>query len=325
MRYRLLGRSGLTVSEIGFGGWGIGGQTAGQTSYGATDDNVSQAALVAALAAGITFFDTAPAYGDGHSERLIGAAVCDQRDQVVLATKAGMSKFGEPPDFAPAAIRGSLVGSLERLGCDYVDLLQLHNPTPALLQSTPAIAEELRALKSAGLIRAFGFSMASPLDGIAAIDAVPDVACLQINLNMLDLRAEECGLIGHCDARGIGLIARTPMGFGFLSGDPAAAGPFAAADHRSRFDAAQIDRWRVGAEAAFAAVPVPPGKTRGQVALRFCLSWPTVACAIPGILTPTEARENAAASDLDRLSSQQLDDIRALNRRQSFKDAAQRH
>src|SRR6185437_7386557 len=105
MRSRALGSSGLTVSEIGFGAWGIGGRTAGETSYGDTDDRRSLAALSRALDLGITFYDTAPAYGDGHSEALIGEAF-GSRDRVVIATKAGLPRFGEPSDFSPAALRG---------------------------------------------------------------------------------------------------------------------------------------------------------------------------------------------------------------------------
>src|SRR5690348_6794459 len=125
MRYRSLGKSGLTVSEIGFGAWGIGGRTAGETSYGETDDQRSRAALDRAFDLGITFFDTANVYGDGHSETLIGEAFAQKRDRVVIGTKAGLIRFGEAPDFSPEALRRSLAGSLKRLQSDYVDLFQL--------------------------------------------------------------------------------------------------------------------------------------------------------------------------------------------------------
>jgi aryl-alcohol dehydrogenase-like predicted oxidoreductase len=89
MKYRALGSTGLTVSAIGFGGWGIGGVSAGATSYGETDDAVSRRALACAFERGITFFDTSPAYGDGRSERLIGEVFTGRRDKIVIATKAG--------------------------------------------------------------------------------------------------------------------------------------------------------------------------------------------------------------------------------------------
>ena len=91
MRYRPLGKTGLQVSEIGFGAWGIGGRTVEQTSYGDTDDRTSLAALDRALERGITFFDTSAAYGNGHSEALICQAVRGRRSRAVIATKADMS------------------------------------------------------------------------------------------------------------------------------------------------------------------------------------------------------------------------------------------
>ena len=89
MKYRALGKTGLLVSEIGYGAWGIGGRTSGLTSYGDTDDKVSRSALARALEVGITFFDTSSAYGNGHSEELIGQAFAGKREKVVITTKSG--------------------------------------------------------------------------------------------------------------------------------------------------------------------------------------------------------------------------------------------
>src|SRR5258707_11650726 len=121
MNYRALGRTGLSVSEIGFGAWGMGGRTAGHTSYGETDDATSLAALSRALDCGITFFDTSSAYGDGHSEALIGRAFKHSRARVVIATKAGYDSWDRAPDFSPAAIVASVERSLARLQSYYVD------------------------------------------------------------------------------------------------------------------------------------------------------------------------------------------------------------
>ena len=110
MELRDLGRTGLRVSSVGFGAWGIGGFVPG-ASYGATDDKVSRAALARAFERGIVFFDTAPAYGDGHSETLLGEFLSGlsaaDRARAVVATKAGQVRFSDPVDFSPAAIRGS--------------------------------------------------------------------------------------------------------------------------------------------------------------------------------------------------------------------------
>src|SRR5262249_40374953 len=167
MNYRALGRTGLSVSEIGFGAWGIGGRTVGTTSYGDTNDMTSLAALRAALEARITFFDTSAAYGNGHSEKLIGQAFKGSRSRVIVATKAGYEAWDRPPDFSAAAITASAEASLRRLDSDYIDLLQLHNAPTAVLQSDGVRAAMDRLLAS-GKIRAWGASAKSPADALHA-------------------------------------------------------------------------------------------------------------------------------------------------------------
>lgn len=317
MKYRPLGRSGLTVSEIGFGAWGIGGMTAGETSYGKTDDDRSRAALERALALGVTFYDTAPAYGDGHSEELIGSAFTARRGQVVIATKAGLESFDRPPDFSPQAIRRSLDGSLRRLRTSYVDLLQLHNPPPDLFQNRPETYAALADLVREGKIRGFGVSVKAPEEALAIIAHHP-VACVQVNLNMLDIRAVESGLFESAAARGVGIIARTPLCFGFLSGAVTRETRFAEGDHRRRWPRAQIERWIDGAAAMHEAADPAADQTRSQVALRFCLSFPAVSTVIPGVLAPEEAEENAATSGMGPLAEPARDRILELHRQANW-------
>ena len=317
MKYRPLGKAGLTVSEIGFGAWGIGGMTAGETSYGATDDARSRAALERALVLGITFFDTAAAYGDGHSEELIGAAFAGQRHRVVIATKAGLERFDRPPDFSPDGIRRSLEASLARLRTDYVDLFQLHNPPPDLFRGNPEVYATLEDLMRQRMIRGFGVSVKAPHEAVAIIEH-HDVASIQINLNMFDVRAVETGLLDVAAERKIGIIARTPLSFGFLSGAVTADTAFPPGDHRRGWPRAQLERWVEGAQALNVAADAPADQTRSQVALRFCLSFPAVSTVIPGILTPAEAEENGAASEFGPLSRAACSRILDLNRTQSF-------
>ena len=170
MRYRPLGKTGLQVSEIGFGAWGIGGRTVEQTSYGDTDDRTSLAALDRALERGITFFDTSAAYGNGHSEALIGQAVRGKRSRAVIATKAGYEAWDQAPDFSPSAIVASTERSLARLGTDYLDLLQLHNP-PLDVVTAPAVREALAGLVQSGKIRAWGVSAKGPEEALQALRA----------------------------------------------------------------------------------------------------------------------------------------------------------
>jgi aryl-alcohol dehydrogenase-like predicted oxidoreductase len=333
MNYRALGRSGIAVSEIGFGAWGIGGATEGLTSYGATDDAVSHAALQRALDAGITFFDTSSVYGYGRSETLIGQAFRHVRDRVVIATKAGFSAWDREPDFSPDAIMRSCEESLARLQTDHVDLIQLHNPSVATVARADVLAA-LDGLVQQGKARAWGLSMRSPAEVLAALEVLPKAAAtptaaaaagpaaapaaVQVNLNMLDVRAVESGLLDAAQKRGIGIIARTPLCFGFLSGTIRPDAAFPPGDHRLGWPRAQIAAWCDGAERVLAAVPKPPGTTATQAALRFCLSFPAVSAVIPGMLTPAEVDENAPASRLGPLPSAATEAVLALNRAQSF-------
>src|SRR5262245_920105 len=320
MKHRALGRTGLSVSEIGFGAWGIGGRTVDQTSYGDTDDRTSRAALMRAYDSGITFFDTSAAYGNGHSETLIGEALGAVRDKVVLATKAGYEAWDRPPDFSAAAIVASTERSLRRLGTDHVDVLMLHN-APIEVLSAEDVRDALARLVKAGKARAWGLSAKGPADALAAL-RVCDVAVLQANFNMMDTRALSGGLFEEVAGRGAGFIARTPLCFGFLSGTITRDTRFAPGDHRLGWPQAQLVNWIDGAMDLLGAVSASPGREGVQAALRFCLSFPEVATTIPGILTPDEASENAAASALGPLPRQAVEAVLEINRSRQFFVAA---
>jgi len=315
MKYRVLGRTGLSVSEIGFGAWGIGGRTVGTTSYGDTDDRTSLAALGRALDRGITFFDTSSAYGNGHSEELIGRAFEAKRDRAVIATKAGYDAWDKPPDFSPAAIVASAEASLRRLRTDYIDLLQLHNPPSEALRA-PELREALERLQAVGKIRAWGVSAKSPVEAIEALTDF-DAAVVQANFNMMDVRALD-GLLAEVERRQAGFIGRTPLCFGFLSGSISKQTEFPPGDHRLGWSRAQLDNWIDGAADLLAAVKVAPGREGAQSALRFCLAFPTISSVIPGILTPIEADENALASERGPLPPEAVEVVLEINRERQF-------
>ena len=316
MKYRTLGRTGLTVSEIGFGAWGIGGRTVGTTSYGDTDDATSLAALQRALDCGITLFDTSNAYGNGHSEELIGQALEGSRGSVVIATKAGYESWDRPPDFSPGAITASAEASLRRLRTDYIDLLQLHNAPQDVLEM-PQVRAVLEQLVQAGKIRAWGVSSKSPADALVALQAA-DVAVVQANFNMMDVRAASSALLDEVATRRAGFIGRTPLCFGFLSGAIGRDTVFPPGDHRLGWSRAQLDNWIDGAAELLAAVSARPGTEGAQSALRFCLSFPAVSSTIPGILTPAEAEANALASDLGSLPAPAVKAVMEINRHRQF-------
>lgn len=311
MRIHSFGRAGFSVSEIGFGAWGIGGATPGPTSYGKTDDAVSIEAIQVALDAGITFIDTSAVYGYGHSEEVIGRALSGGlRSRAIIATKAGLAEYGKPADFSAEHLEQSLTGSLARLRTDYVDVFQLHNPPQSVLEQPDQILDLVARLKRDGRMRAFGVSVRTPEDGFLAIKAMtPDA--IQVNLNLLDQRALSSGFVAAAQAAQVAVIARTPLSFGFLSGAVNRDTVFAAEDHRSRWPQAQIDRWLDGAD-QFWACRDHDNQSRADFALRFCLSLPGVCSTIPGILTAEEARLNARAAALGPFPDAVVERLRAI-------------
>lgn len=303
------------VSAIGFGAWGIGGCTPGATSYGETDDQESLRALNAAFDRGITFYDTSNVYGNGHSEELIGACFEGRRSDVIIATKAGITASYRGYDFSPAALRTSLEGSLRRLRTDYVDVLQLHNGTLDIVTGDPEVVELMQRFVTEGKVRCWGISTLSPEDALALID-VAGVGCFQVNCNILDWRAVDAGLLAQASARGIGIIARTPLASGFLAGSVGKDTVFPANDHRSRWQRERIVTWIEAAQAAADGVNLAdtPGG-RVALALRFCLSVEGVATVIPGMLTPSEVLASVAACEQGPLGRDVMQSIEDVYRR----------
>ncbi len=247
MQYRALGKTGLTVSEIGFGGSRIGGVFA--------DTGGSQAVkrlLHAALDAGINFFDTADMYAQGESESLMGAAFADRRDRVILATKGGYRlpaqaraagkakpllrplvrllklkrKQAAPKvvkgtltqSFNPAVLMQALEGSLRRLRTDVVDVYQLHSPPGPVLESGEFV-ETLEKMRQAGKVRHYGVAC-DTVDQARICLRYPEVSTLQFPFGLLDLEALD-GFLAEASARNVGLIARGCFGGGLLkSGIP---------------------------------------------------------------------------------------------------------
>lgn len=321
MKYRQLGN--LCVSEIGFGAWGIGGLTEGATSYGPTNDNVSRAAIRTALANGINFFDTSNVYGDGHSEELIGEIVNEKRCRglVVIATKGGLPKHHGQQDLSCENLRKSLEDSLKRLGTSYVDLYQLHmgDHTDFTQVKLGKAYETLCRLKQEGLIREIGISLKSPGDGLIALNM--GFKIMQVNFSMMDQRALDGGLLNLAKKKGASLIAKTPFCFGFLTGKITDLN-FDPKDHRSTWNRAQLEKWLEGSK-IFQELNAQLNKKNGQnrclyeLALKFCLFPKAVSTVIPGIMTPQEAIENAAASARPELGSLEWEQIVLIYKREN--------
>jgi aryl-alcohol dehydrogenase-like predicted oxidoreductase len=317
MRYRPLGNTGLSVSEIGFGAWGIGGLAEDASAYGPTDDAVSRRAVLAALDRGVNFFDTSPLYGYGHSEELLGSTLEGARDRVLFATKAGYLDFKGTQDFTPAGLRRSLEGSLKRLRTDYVDLFQLHDPPLEILERDDAIRDTLESLRQEGKIRAAGISARSPADGLAAVTRL-GFRVLQVNFNLVDQRALDLGLLATCRELGAGVIARTPLCFGFLTGRYPAQQDYPEGDHRRHWKPEQIRLWAEAYRLFTGELAGDREPSHAQDALRYVLSFPGIACTIPGMLTEAHVAENIPASDLGPYPDQALERFREIYRQHEF-------
>jgi aryl-alcohol dehydrogenase-like predicted oxidoreductase len=286
---RTLGRTGLSVSEIGFGAWAVGGNAFGN-SYGATDDAESTRAIRRAFELGCNFFDTADVYGHGHSEALLGSALHDVRDQVFIATKVGGNFYDGDVymDFTPGYLRFAVQHSLERLHTDHVDLLQLHNP-PIDLISALGTYEPLEALKREGLIRFYGVSVHPPEEGVAAVQAtMPDT--VQIVYNLARREAEDT-FLPTAQAANVGVIAREPLANGFLAGRYNAASTWDRSDIRSRMPRPYVAQLSALGQRV-QELAEKSGMTAAQLALKFVLDRQEIGCAIVGMKTVHQVEEN---------------------------------
>jgi aryl-alcohol dehydrogenase-like predicted oxidoreductase len=309
MKYRMLGRSGYEVSEIGFGAWAIGG------TWGEVPETEAMAALHEAVDQGITFFDTADVYGDGRSERLIADLRRERQDaSIVVATKAGRRLDPHTADgYTAAAIEEFVDRSRENLEMETLDLLQLHCP-PTDVYYRPEMFEALDDLVSRGKIRSYGVSVERVEEALKAIE-YEGVASVQIIFNMFRHRPAEL-FFSEAQRRNVGIIARVPLASGLLTGKMDAASRFAADDHRTfnrhgeAFDVGETFSgvsYDMGLEAMEEIRHlVPEGATPAQFALGWILAHPAVSSVIPGGKNARQVADNAAASDLESLPSESM-------------------
>ncbi len=308
MKYRTLGKTGLKVSEVGFGAWAIGGNNYGN-SYGPTDDQVSIAAVERAFELGCNFYDTADVYGHGHSEQLLGQALKGHRNEVILATKVGGDFYHDPPrmNFNPDYLEFASAKSCERLQTDYIDLYQLHNPPIQLLKNGKTF-EGLEKLKDSGRIRHYGGSIHDPQEGLLWMK-YGKLAAVQVVFNLLRQEAKN-QLFQAAREQNMAIIAREPLSNGFLSGKFNIDSTFPSGDIRSNFPR----NYLVGLIRAAQQLRLLESKTRtlAQASIRFALDHKDVSTVIPGAKTPQQAEENIKASELPSLTGEELLRIRYL-------------
>lgn len=314
MRTRILGRTGAKVSVIGLGAWQIGG------AWGPVPDDDARAVLRATVGSGVTLIDTADVYGDGRSERFVGELLADPAGAgLFVATKMGRRVEQRPEAYHADNFRSWLDRSRLHLRVDAIDLVQLHCP-PTPVYHDDAVFAALDELVAAGVIRAYGVSVETCAQALAAIRR-PGVATVQIILNCFRQKPLEEVLPAAQEA-GVGILARVPLASGLLSGRFDETTSFAADDHRSfnrRGEAFDIGEtfagvpYEVGLAAVRELAPlVPESATMAQFALRWVIDQPGVTTVIPGARNPAQALANAAAASLPPLSADQLTGVREV-------------
>ena len=327
LRYRSFGRTGLQVSEIGFGGSRLGGLMA---ERGSGDSALS--ALRAAFDAGITFYDTADMYSQGEGEALLGKAFAGRRDKVILASKGGyclpaqrqllarikplirplvqalgIKRENLPSavsgtvsqDFSPAYIALALEASLRRMKTDYLDIYQLHSPSAETIQSDPFLETLaiLENMKRQGKIRHYGIAADTVADALAALSH-PGIACVQTPFGLLDLEALDA-LLPQAETQGVGVIARGCFGGGLLKDS------LTEAELRDLTPkAAQILEFRRLAN--------QQNRPILELALQFVLKAPAVSVTLLGMRTEAHLESNLRYYDANPLADSEYAVISSL-------------
>ena len=302
MDARTLGQ-GLQVSAIGLGCMGM------SAWYGETDEQESIATIHRAPEIGVTFLDTAEAYAKGENEALVGRAVKGRRDEYVIATKFNGAFSDRRPDGRPEYIRKAIEGSLERLGTDHVDLYYQHRvDTETPIEETVGAMAELVA---AGKVKHLGLSEASPAT-IRRAHAVHPITALQTEYSPWS-RGPEGDILDTCRELGIGFVAYSPLGRGFLAGRFDSPDELAENDFRRnhpRFQGENFERNRKLAERV-KEIAEEKGVTPAQLALAWVLSRREDIVPIPGTKRRTYLEQNAAAGDVE-LTAGEIGELDAL-------------
>lgn len=288
MQKRTFGNTGLEVTTVGFGAMTIGG------AFGEVDDGESIAALHAAVDAGMNFIDTSNAYGEGHSETLIAQFLSQRsdRDDILVFSKGGNNMVTRQRNFNPDYIQTCLDESLARLG-RAIDFYMLHNPNVDNMSAQDSY-EVLERAQQAGKIRHWGVSVNNLAECELTVSQ-GSAAGMQMEYNVMNQIAAPA--FAQAARSGVAVIARVPLGRGFLSGRFGVDHQFGDGDTRKRnLTPENLQKFQGKLELVKQEASAL-GITPAALALRFCISNPHVSCVIPGIRTAKQARENAAACE----------------------------
>lgn len=301
MNLRPFGNTGMNVSEIGLGAWQLA-----NPDWGVNDRSEALKIVQKSLEAGCNFFDTAPGYGDGKSEELLGAGLKSVRRDVILCTKFSYYNAQGEREWQAQHVRPVLEGSFKRLQTDYVDILLLHNPPRELMDGNVSaeLYAELEKLKTEGKIREYGVSLDWRVELETVLDTTKSKAA-EVFFNAL--YQETLPAFEKAQARGMGLIVKVPLDSGWLSGRYRGNHKFD--DIRSRWSPEVLAR-RSELVEKFAAL-VPEGTSMAHAALQFVLAQPQVSTVIPGAKTVEQALDNFAAAE-KQLSAETVQAMREM-------------
>ncbi|MFC7235425.1 aldo/keto reductase [Halosegnis marinus] len=315
MHYRELGDSGVEVSEVGFGAWVVG------TDWWGDRDEADALEMVEyALDAGITYFDTGDVYGHGRSEELLGKVLAERGDEMTVGTKVGYDFYNNPQaghgelpkDYSVEYLREAVEGSLDRLGVDHVDYLQLHNPDVAEL--TPAVLELLDELREEDVADAIGVALGPSIGWLAegdfAIEEEFDGVQYVGNMLEQDVHRHFVETVEHTGSS-TSLIPRVPHSSGLLNEQVTPDTELEAGDHRGF----RPDEWYdTGFEKveALRFLERDGERTMGQAALQWLLSFDAVASVTPTFRSTDDIDEWAAAPETPALSDEERDRVADL-------------
>lgn len=299
MKKRLLGKTGMEVTEVGFGAWQIGNLK----DWGGMTDSDAVRLVHEAVDSGCNFFDTAPNYGLGKSEELLGEALKGKRDQVIINSKCG-HQADDQQSFEPEDLVQSVEGSLKRLQTDYLDSLILHNPPFEVLQDGSPQFDVLKRLKKEGKIRAYGASVDTGKE-VNQIITETDSDLIEVMFNIFHQEPLEAMQEAH--DKGVGLIVKVPLDSGWLSGKYDADSTFSGI--RSRWSKEDIKR----RSELVKKVRTIIGEDYSMVkaSLQYILSFSEVSSVIPGARNSQQLQQNLSAAD-ETLSPVMKEELRKL-------------
>ena len=307
LKKRILGKTGISVAEVGLGLWAVQG-----SDWGKADDKDNLAAIEKALEMGVNFFDTSDVYGDGHSEELLGRAMKGRREKFVVATKIGWRGFdnGSSQYTTVDKLVAGVESNLKRLQTDYVDIIfdHINFPEPTM----PVFVEGFAKLQKRGKIKGYGVST-SDFEYLKKFNADGGCSVVQIDYSLLN-RTSEADILPYCAKEKIGLVIRGPLAMGLLAGKFTEKSHFEANDFRHNWiekpdqnaifkeDLGKVEKLR----------PLAGKRNLAQLALQFTLAHPAVSVIIPGAKNPAQVEANVSAGLLPALTAEELKKLDAI-------------